>query len=1505
MHRYQSRLVHLLVLLGIIVASALSPLSGAPTMPGYAAEPVSGGEHLAAQLADMGSEYAPDTLGKGCVSRSPGEGDEPVCCVNGMVMMDGRPLENAEVQIANARGDVVTTMTKQYEGTAWKPFYEEPLSTAPLDVQVGEEIIVTARYGDKARSMTHIVQPGSQMVDVVLPSSEIGSYALEQIVAWNALPGTYERVVDIAVNQYGEIYLADVRQNRIQVFDASGTFLYQWGSLGTQPGQFYALGEIAIDSKGNVYVADSGNNRIQKFTRDGTWVRQWGEPGDNLGQFNGLYHIVIDSNDDVYTFEYGTKRVQKFTSNGKFETAWGRHGSGVAEFSSVTGLDIDTNDTIYVFEHYRTQTFTTNGDYLWSLFQGGAHPAIDRHGHFFFSQKQGANNDYTTKKLSSDGVQTLDTWEFSSLSTLTVDHADNLYIAADCPSCEGVYVQKNPDKEGMLLIGEPYTFDEHASQNIYDIAFDDTGNIFLADNATNKFDQNWDWVAKVQEAGLANPLTIAVDTNTGSIYTGSSQGIRKFDQNLEYVGQIGRNVVYYGLAVDSAGNIYATTNQGVEKYDPAGHMLASWGSQGQGESEFNYARGIAVDQQGYVYVTDRGNHRVQKFSSDGSFETSWGGQGNQPGQFNNPNGIAVDASNNVYVVDTDNYRIQKFTSAGVPVTSWGKHGAEHGHFSGTPRGIAINNNNHVYVSELSNSKEGRIHIFRPDKVTRPVATITHLSSSNILAGDTLVATGMGQDSNSNDPITGYEWSSDLDGVLGSEATLSRAASSLSYGLHTLTLKVRDSDGEWSNGTTTRIYVSAPGQAQWTMLLYLSGDYDDGGYQVLGFERMLARVRAGFYNPAVRIVAQIDGPAQGDTYRVLITPGSGHVPPQVSIIPYGEQAMDDPSVLANFVRWGQSSFVTPHYYLAIADHGQGVQGIGWDMTSEPDRTAYLTVREISEALRSAGIAPVDILHLDACSMGLLETAYELSDRANIVIASQYLAWSYFAYDQYQSAMGTSTAPKDVAKKIVTLYAERARQNGYPFTLSALDTRRVETVHTALNDLLFELEPLVKYGDIEQALLDNIWQESQKLDSNGDNLNNALDYYTDVTDWAKRLQARVTNEDIQEKTATLLAALTGERPFILANETGSDTLPMRYQQGAYIDLSNANGVSFFSPPDSRVGPFQSYVDDKLFTFTSQSRWPAFLQDYLSSAASTASLASSPTLSGSSSAPLESLKPTPDIAVSPASFGESVPTGATAQDVLTITNAGSAPLEYSIADNLPAWISVSPDRGTVEAGQTVELTVGLESSTLPPGIIFGTITVEHNTDGSAVDVPVYLDVMDHDFATINRPVQVGGQLLSLSFLAGATAPVEALATLDGCYELVYAYDAASQQWLRYAPDGPAFANTLKNIGPNDGLWIKGKHNDCTLHMQGAYPQAVTIPLEPGWNLVGINAPERSPGDMLASIDGHYDLVYTTVGGIWLRYAPDGPAFANTLATMQPGHAYWIHVTDNAPITLTVSQP
>lgn len=141
-----------------------------------------------------------------------------------------------------------------------------------------------------------------------------------------------------------------------------------------------------------------------------------------------------------------------------------------------------------------------------------------------------------------------------------------------------------------------------------------------------------------------------------------------------------------GVAVGPDGAIYVadTWNARIVKLSPDGEWIKSWGSGNQDFGEGRMAtvtdgslagnaevqlgffgpRGVAVSNDGYVYVADTGNKRIVITDTEGTYVGQWGEAGNRPGQFSEPIGVAVDVDGSVAVGDTWNGRIQVFAGTG-------------------------------------------------------------------------------------------------------------------------------------------------------------------------------------------------------------------------------------------------------------------------------------------------------------------------------------------------------------------------------------------------------------------------------------------------------------------------------------------------------------------------------------------------------------------------------------------------------------------------------------------------------------------------------------------------------------------------------------------------------------------------------------------------------------------------------------------------------------------------
>ncbi len=125
-------------------------------------------------------------------------------------------------------------------------------------------------------------------------------------------PGDFARPTNVAVDGDGNLYVTDTLNNRIEVFDAEGSFIRTFGKAGDGPGYFARPKGIAIDGDGHVWVADGVQDRVQVFTPEGQLLIWMGEHGILPGQFRSLAGLTIDKKNRVFTSEQFPGRVQMF-----------------------------------------------------------------------------------------------------------------------------------------------------------------------------------------------------------------------------------------------------------------------------------------------------------------------------------------------------------------------------------------------------------------------------------------------------------------------------------------------------------------------------------------------------------------------------------------------------------------------------------------------------------------------------------------------------------------------------------------------------------------------------------------------------------------------------------------------------------------------------------------------------------------------------------------------------------------------------------------------------------------------------------------------------------------------------------------------------------------------------------------------------------------------------------------------------------------------------------------
>jgi len=202
------------------------------------------------------------------------------------------------------------------------------------------------------------------------------------------------------------------------------------------------------------------------------------------------------------------------------------------------------------------------------------------------------------------------------------------------------------------------------------------------------------WGKKGTGAGEFNfPIGIAI-TSADVILIADhyNHRVQKFDRDGKLLGHFMVLPNPGGIALDKEGIVYIShfptsvkskesSPDRVTVYSAAGKLLHEWGKTGRGQGEFNYPGGMAVAQDGRLYIADQTNHRIQVFDRGGRFLNAWGTHGTLPGQFGGntsvksraggPNFLTIDSQGNIYATEAMDGRVQKFTADGKFLLAFG------------------------------------------------------------------------------------------------------------------------------------------------------------------------------------------------------------------------------------------------------------------------------------------------------------------------------------------------------------------------------------------------------------------------------------------------------------------------------------------------------------------------------------------------------------------------------------------------------------------------------------------------------------------------------------------------------------------------------------------------------------------------------------------------------------------------------------------------------------------
>jgi sugar lactone lactonase YvrE len=502
----------------------------------------------------------------------------------------------------------------------------------------------------------------------------------------------------------------------VEPIAGNGTSGYSGDSGPATSAQLNGPQGLAIDNAGNLYISDSYNSVVRKVTPAGTISTYAGnsqinisDVGDGgpavLARLNIPQGLAADGAGNLYIADGWNFRIRKVSPEGTIVTVAGNGQSGysgdlgpatAAKIGLPMGLAVDSTGNLYFADQIDNLIRKVSSNGTISTFAGNA-------------ARTGYSGD--------NGLSTNAT--LSAPENVATDNEGNVYIA---DTYDNVIRKVNTAGIITTVAGTGtagYSGDGGLARTAQlhlpgGVAIDDSGNLFIADTSNAR-------IRKVSQSGIIStvagnakldsgdngpadiaqldlPKGVAFD-NGGNLYVVEGLVVRKVtpagtistvagDGNNGYSGDGGSATAAQfsnpsDIAIDSAGNLYIadTDNSVIRKVTPTGTISTFAGNGSAGYSgdggpassaQIGYPKGVAIDRQGNLFISDWCNNVVRKVSSSGIIDT-FAGNGS-PGhtgdggaataaELNQPQHLAIDSEGNLYIAD--GYLVREVATSGI------------------------------------------------------------------------------------------------------------------------------------------------------------------------------------------------------------------------------------------------------------------------------------------------------------------------------------------------------------------------------------------------------------------------------------------------------------------------------------------------------------------------------------------------------------------------------------------------------------------------------------------------------------------------------------------------------------------------------------------------------------------------------------------------------------------------------------------------------------------------
>ena len=201
----------------------------------------------------------------------------------------------------------------------------------------------------------------------------------------------------------------------------------------------------------------------------------------------------------------------------------------------------------------------------------------------------------------------------------------------------------------------------HSNEDLYIL---ESANKRILKYSRGKFSQKFERNMQKGATELGQPLGIAVAWDHLYITDADKRCFHIFDQQGKYKLTNNSADLKFptGIAVDQEGNVFVSDrdNHCVYMIGPSGKVCKTLGRKGSRAGELLSPYGVAVMASGLIVVSEIANSRLSIFSPSGNIVMCFGSKGSEPGQFNQPRQVYVNAKDQILVADELNQRLQVF-----------------------------------------------------------------------------------------------------------------------------------------------------------------------------------------------------------------------------------------------------------------------------------------------------------------------------------------------------------------------------------------------------------------------------------------------------------------------------------------------------------------------------------------------------------------------------------------------------------------------------------------------------------------------------------------------------------------------------------------------------------------------------------------------------------------------------------------------------------------------------